>query len=280
MSDPSSFERHGLDQPNQAANANPGEALKWILGSTATVIDIHDGNWSRTENVNRVAIRANEKIPTAQAGSIPPRVAKEVLDKAIWADTAVLTEYLAGVLASSRTPQGERDQGVTWASMIGRLSSDQLALHWVLYTSAQKRCRGSEYESVWEVTNEQVLIDVDVLLRDLGWPITQWQVATRLLEAAYGLEREGLLTNLSHGGSKYLGAEVAYTKGHSYPPNRFYLTFAITPHGIGLLLQALGIPDHWLTDFINREDVYEAIDSAESLPQSSCATFVRDYPAA
>lgn len=278
MCDTPDFEKHPLDKRCRATKANSAEALNWILGATASVIDNQGHTWTGTANVERVVKRANEKIPTSQAGSIPPRVAREVLDKAISADSAVLTEYLAGVLASSRTPQGEKDQGVTWASMIGRLSSDQLALHWVLYTSTQKRCQEGEFESVWEVTNEQVVIDCDYLSRVLGWSMSHPQEATRVLEAAYGLEREKLLTNLSHGDSNYLGTEVNYTKGHLYPPSGFLLTFSLTAHGIGLLLEALGIPDHWLTDFINREDVYEAIDSVESLPQAMPATFVGDYP--
>lgn len=277
MSDTPNFQKP-LDKQYRGTNADPAEALNWILGATASVIDDQDHTWARTENVDRVAIRANEKIPTSQAGSIPPRVAREVLDKAISANSAVLTEYLAGVLASSRTPHGERDQGVTWASMIGRLSSDQLALHWVLYTSTQKRCQEGEFQSVWEVTEEQVVIDCDYLLHVLGWSMSHWREATRVLEAAYGLEREGLLRNLSHGDSSYLGTEVNYTKGRLYPPGGFLLTFSVTAHGIGLLLQALGIPDHWLTDFINREDVHEAIESVESLPRAMPATFVRDYP--
>lgn len=147
----------------------PSELLRWILGSTVPAFSGSAPQWIQTENLENVAKRAREKIPVNQTGAIPPRVAKEVVKEAVWAESGILQEYLAGVLASSHSVQGKNDKGVSWASMIGQLSTDQLALHWALYSSTQRRCRLKDWESIWEVTQTQFIVDFADVLSSLGW---------------------------------------------------------------------------------------------------------------
>ena len=115
-------------------------------------------------------------------------------------------------------------------------------------------------------------------IRKFGWALDHWRVVTRLLEAAYGLEREGLLKNFSYGPPDFLETECNYTKGHSFDPDGVFMTFSLTHHGVGLLLQAIGLPDTWLSDFISRPELGERIDSVTSLPQFEPAKFVGDLP--
>ena len=55
---------------------------------------------------------------------------------------------------------------------------------------------------------------------------------------------------------------------------------APTSHGVGLLLQALGIEEPWLDDFIHSDDVPKQIDFAEELPQFEATKFIDDFPLA
>lgn len=256
------------------------DSIRWILASTAAPFGQHALEWVGTENLEMVAKRAKLKISSDRVGSIPPRVANEVLKKAVWAETEILQEYLAGVLAAAHSAHSKSDKGVAWASMIGRLSSDQLALHWALYSSTQKRCRFESWGSIWDVTSIQFVADFVELLRSLGWLQQNQKSELRLLEAAYGLEREGLLKNLSHGDGRYLKEQVSYTADRQYELDRMYLTFSPTSHGVGLLLQALGIEEPWLDDFIHSDDVPKQIDFAEELPQFEATKFIDDFPLA
>lgn len=138
----------------------------------------------------------------------------------------------------------------------------------------------TDYGSVFDALDEQFVVDAVSIIRELGWELNHWRTVTRLFEAAHGLEREGLLKNISYGSPDFLREECAYTKGHIYELDAVLMTFSLTHHGVGLLLQVLGLPDTWLSDFISRSEVIERIDSMTSLPQFDPAKFVADFPKA
>jgi hypothetical protein len=251
--------------------------LTRLLGPTADVMGSQLASWYKSKNVERVVRQAEKKAKTERDGSIPPRVAQEVFEKAQWSENEFVAEYLSGVLASSRTLDGQNDSGVAWTALVGRLSSDQLALHWVIYTSAQKRSRESEYETVWILTREQIIIELEFLLQALAWSPSNPHNITRLYEAAYGLLREGLVEALSHGRGSYLQDEVTYTRGKRYDANRDYVTFRLTVDGIGLLIQSLGLSGQWFGAYLE-EEVSDLIDRSDELPSVQKASFVRDFP--
>lgn len=251
--------------------------LTRLLGPTADVMGSQLVGWYRSKNVERVIRRAENKAKTKRNGSIPPRVAQEVFEKAQWAENEFVAEYLSGVLASSRTRDGENDSGVAWTALVGRLSSDQLALHWIIYTSVQKKSRESEYETVWNLAKEQIVVELRFLLHALAWSPLDPQNATRLYEAAYGLLREGLIENLSHGEGSYLQNKVTYTRGRKYDANRAYVTFRLTADGMGLLMQSLGLSGQWFGVFLE-DEVSDLIDRSDELPSAEKASFVRDFP--
>lgn len=251
--------------------------LTRLLGPTADVMGSQLVGWYKSKNVERVIRRAEKKAKTERDGSIPPRVAQEVFEKAQWSENEFVAEYLSGVLASSRTVDGQNDSGVAWTALVGRLSSDQLALHWVIYTSAQKKSRDSEYETVWILAREQIIVELEFLLQALAWSPLNPQNVTRLYEAAYGLLREGLIENLSHGQGSYLQDEVMYTRGKRYDANRAYVTLRLTADGIGLLMQSLGLAGQWFGVYLS-EEVSDLIDRSNELPRIQKASFVSDFP--
>lgn len=89
----------------------------------------------RLGNVQRVVETAASRVELQPDGAVHPRVGAHLLDEAQWADDPVLVEYLSGVLASSHSPGGQDDRGLPWSSLVGRLTSDQLRLHYLVYAS-------------------------------------------------------------------------------------------------------------------------------------------------
>jgi len=253
------------------------DLIQSVLGSTDAQLGLRIKEWSLVPNAEKVAERAKEKLDGDSTTAIPARVAVSVFEESLWADNGMLVEYLSGILASARSTEVPNDRSVAWTSLVGRLSSDQLALHWVLYTAAQERSRNSNYKTVWELIDEQIVVEMDVLIRAMNLQDNALQQIYRVLEAAHGLEREGLLQRLSHGDGLYLSGEVQYTRGYSYKPLCQYLTFALTPHGVGLLLQALGLTSYWLGDFVGSEVVSNRVDSVTQLPRIGEATFIQDF---
>ncbi|WP_137845179.1 hypothetical protein [Microbacterium sp. 2FI] len=256
-----------------------GAVVDKLLGPTAEVMGHELVDWyTRKRNIAKVAERAAERSNLERAGAIPARVAAEVFDKAQWADDEFVAEYLSGVLASARTTDGLNDSGVSWTALVGRLSADQLALHWSIYTGVQRRHRGGDSEQFWTMIRKQVVVDYPTLFSTLGWPIDDDATAMhRVMDAAYGLRREGLLNDLTHGPGDYLQNEISWTKGHRFDSDRGYLTFKVTADGVGLLLHAIGEGKRWFGTVVTHE-VSLAVDASATLPSAAPALLVEDLP--
>ena len=190
--------------------------------------------------------RAVEKVDLAAPGGVPPRVAAAVMDQAEWADEDVVVEYLAGVLASSRTPDAKDDAGVSWVALIGRLSSLEIRMHYVLYAALRQKVEGAKVDGYFEWTRRGVLVDVLPFLNALG--IDKTHIANaRFLHPAHTLQREGLLTDLTYGSRHYLETDVVWTKGRVLPEGAFFVHFKPSVDGIALFLAGLGVGDQWYT---------------------------------
>jgi hypothetical protein len=63
---------------------------------------------------------------------VSPRLFKQVIDQAPYCEDVIVQEYLAGILASSRTMSGT-DAFVHHAALINRLSALQIRLHYIIY---------------------------------------------------------------------------------------------------------------------------------------------------
>lgn len=256
-----------------------GAVVDKLLGPTAELMGRELVDWyTRKRNIAKVAERAAERSNLERAGAIPARVAAEVFDKAQWADDEFVAEYLSGVLASARTPDGRNDAGVSWTALVGRLSADQLALHWAIYTSFQRRQRGGDSDQFWTMLRQQIIVDYPTLFSTLDWSIDHDSDALgRVMDAAYGLRREGLLSDLTHGPGAYLQDEVTWTKGHKFDHQQGYLTFKVNADGVGLLLHAIGAGKRWF-GLVVSADVSSAIDSSSLLPFAAPAVLVEDLP--
>lgn len=251
--------------------------LTRLFGPTADIMGSQMAQAYQKKLIKRVITKADRKVQTESHGSIPPRVAKEVFDKAQWAENEFVAEYLSGVLASSRSEDGRNDNGVSWTALIGRLSSDQIAIHWLVYSATQERSRKEKFEDIWSLLKQQQIWDVRDIILSLGWELSEEALVSRLLEAMYGLKREGLLTDLSHGQGDYLTGSVSWTAGHQFNSELTYVTFKLTNDGVGLLLQSLGLGKSWYTEFFSGK-TSTVIDGEQELPRSKRARFLRDFP--
>ncbi|MGH3462805.1 MAG: hypothetical protein ACRDP9_15190 [Kribbellaceae bacterium] len=91
-------------------------------------------------NAGRVASRAIEKLGSRidQPGEIPPRALRGILEEAQYSEDEVSVEYVSGVLASSRTPDGKDDRATSITATISRLSSFSLLAHYIWYTEIKR----------------------------------------------------------------------------------------------------------------------------------------------
>lgn len=241
-----------------------------VLGPPAKALGRHFEKqverWSESAEARRVLQLAARKSDPSTPGGVPPRVAAAVLDAAQYSDDEFVAEYLSGVLASSRTQTGKDDRGVAWSALVGRLSSDALRLHYILFSILREKMRGRDMESdaVLSWCKRHMVVRYDDLLPALGFDTTE-EGADRALDAAYALQREGLIADLAHGTPKYAGgppfAEQPYVE-HKLPPGGL-LIVSTTIQGIQLFLQGHGYGGVWASALAEEDRPFDTVGDVD-----------------
>lgn len=136
-------------------------------------------------NRDKLLAKAASKVANPNDGARPNlRVARDVIWNGAVTDDEVCAEYFGGLLAASRSVDGKDDSALIYVDCIKALSSKQLHLHFVIYSSLQGLLLKSgktvnpgmqdelSQVEVWFATNELVhrlglnpSIDLNVLHR-------------------------------------------------------------------------------------------------------------------
>ncbi|BAJ74375.1 uncharacterized protein MTES_1411 [Microbacterium testaceum StLB037] len=144
--------------------------------------------WSEDALANRVLRKAADKVDPSAEGSVPPRVASDIFDKAQWAEDEFVAEYLSGVLASARTTDAADDSAISWTALVGRLSSAQLRLHYILYSTARHHLLGRTIDATNDLDDLPIFAPLLPIIALLPGGVDAFN------DAMANLEREGLLS--------------------------------------------------------------------------------------
>jgi len=112
-----------------------------VLGPTADLAGTGLKEWTerRIATVKKIFERAGDlQGDKPIAGSVPPRVLRDVLNEGSLRDDELAVSYYGGILASSKTGVSRDDRGAYFTGLIDRLTSYQLRGHFVLYSMARK----------------------------------------------------------------------------------------------------------------------------------------------
>lgn len=243
------------------------DVYKRLLGPGLDLMGegIKEGLLNRRSSIHKVAERADAKTNAQRPGSIPPRVAADVFDKAQWADDEFVAEYLSGVLASSRSTDGRDDRGIVWTSLVGRLSSDSLRLHYAIFSALRTKLRGKDVDYMGQWTQKHLVLNYYDLLPGLEFEVNQVGIR-RLLDAAYVLEREGLISGMTHGSANHFTG-LPY-RNYVLPDIGDIFMTATTIEGCHLFLYGHGYGATWASaiadddrDFPNWPDIAPSLSS-------------------
>lgn len=124
-------------------SVSPGEwAVQKLFGPT---LDQMGGDLSlayvavRKKILSAVLNAAIRKTPNLGDGRrVNLRVAHDVLTSGAFSDSAICTEYFGGIMASSRSEDGQDDSAINFVETVKSLSSKQLHLHYALYNGINK----------------------------------------------------------------------------------------------------------------------------------------------
>jgi hypothetical protein len=123
---------------NQHISA-PGEwALQRLFGPTFDAIggDLQNVYKAAINGILNAALRKTPNVEDGKTANV--RVAHGVLTGGAFSDSEICAEYFGGILASSRTDEGQDDDAIQFVEVTKSLSSRQLHLHYAIYNRLNK----------------------------------------------------------------------------------------------------------------------------------------------
>lgn len=175
------------------------------------------------------------KLDPDSSSSPNGRVLSRVFNEARFVEDSVAAEYFAGVLASSCSDGGADDSALPYVELLKSMSTDEVKLHFVLYSSLSRRFFGWPSTAAHFRWNECTLF---LPTNDLLTAIPTWdgRGLDQLEIALNGLVDHGLVDN---------GARLVREDVNSIDRSKKSLSagisFCATDRGARLLLRALGL---------------------------------------
>lgn len=131
------------DVPNTRTHIHqlsaPGEwALQKLFGPSLDAMgaDLYRAYEAARNGILNAAIRKTPDMEDGKRTNI--RVAHGVLAGGAFSDSEICAEYFGGILASSRSEEGQNDDSIQFVEVTKSLSSKQLHLHYVIYNRMNK----------------------------------------------------------------------------------------------------------------------------------------------
>lgn len=122
-----------------AGVASAAYVAQQLFGKTLAEMG-DDINKMYKANRDKLLDKAAKKVANPNDGAKPNlRVARDVIWNGAVTDDEVCAEYFGGLLAASRSEDGKDDSALVYVDCIKSLSSKQLHLHFVIYSSLHKR---------------------------------------------------------------------------------------------------------------------------------------------
>lgn len=180
------------------------ELLIKLLGPTADYLGggLKDVVEKCNVNLGRIFKNATQKLgdKLEQPGQVNPRVLKGICEEGRFCEDELAAEYYGGILASSRTPNGRDDRGVTLLAVVKDLSVYQLRLHYLLYILFNRVFRG-QWFNVGDINHAkrmQIFVPHSVYLGAMDFNDTE-SPNSILTHSLTGLARHQLIIQYASG---------------------------------------------------------------------------------
>ena len=220
-------------------------AARRILGPTFDQIgmDLRDRySEGRIRNTQRILEAMNRKTESANSvtGTIPPRVVMAVLEQGSWCDGEVMAEYFGGILASSSSDDEMDDRGAAWTSLVSRLATRDVHLHYLCYRALRECLVGSTEIRLGmgkDRSNAQIYFPASGVLDAMDLEHSPANFNRHVTQSIISLEREDLLGEAYVVGSREvlkseLNVEVP-EEGFVFNPTSSGLRLFYWAHGVG-----------------------------------------------
>ena len=226
--------------------------IYWVAKPSLVAVGKAFGDWTeyRMRNLLGIGEKLNHRrdylgecqpsatsdAPAVEVGEgdvIHPRVLYDVLEQGSWSDDDVAQDYLAGLLVSSRSPDGKDDSGAYFARIANLLTGPQIRVHAAIYGAlAGTMIPGDDLSIATKATDPRlrVIAEPSDVAATLGSE-AGYEAWAKIMTSLMGLYREGLIGDYS------FNAYATPTAGPEM--------FAASPTSLGahLYLRARGVVD-------------------------------------
>jgi len=243
--------------------------IEKILGPTADYIGegLRDFTEKRVNNIKRIFEVAHRQLGERieEDGQVPPRVLKAVLEEGSFVEDELSAQYFGGVLAASRSKFDNDDRGTSFISIITKLSSYQLHLHFVAYSIMRKQFLGERLSVASVKDRSKLRTYIDLFSLEQSFNLSSSKHFGNILEhSAFGLSREALIENFAFGSPKNLVEN--YPEPDNVDLERDSFVFTPSAFGVELFLWAHGNSNTSLEWFLSRTTEIESVKDVE-LPE-------------
>lgn len=227
-----------------------------VLGPTADYVGVGLKNWAekRVRNVGRIFEKAAEKLGPKidEAGSVSPRVLKEILDEGSYCDDELAGEYFGGVLASSRSGVTRDDRATTYLKLTSELSTYQIRFHYISYASWRTLFGGSGLRPTFIEDLEKMWLFLPIPFLKIAMDFVREEPTEDILmHCMSGLERHDAIKT-SHWGTPEHVNSLNKSRGWC-EVKEGGLCIAPTQFGIDYWLWAVGAGATSRTAFLNKD---------------------------
>ena len=236
--------------------------LEKLLGPTSDYIGEGIKNWTenRINNVKRIFSVAERTLGDKinAKGIVSPKVLKGILNEGSFSDDFLSTEYLGGVLASSRSEVSRDDRGAVFINLISTLSSYQLRAHYIIYRVLY---------SLFIDTSLKITQHEDRALLKFFIPKDDFNNAMEFDEKEnlvtlwphifFGLQRHGLIENFWYGLRQ--AVEIPNQKEQNHG-----ILIIPSVSGVELFLWAFGRSEITAYDFFRTENRFPTLDQIKT----------------
>jgi len=210
-----------------------------ILGPTADYLGAEIKTWTEIaiKNVERIFQNAGKKLgdEIEKPGQVPPKILRAILQEGQFCDDELSAEYFGGVLASSRTSVSRDDRGVSFLSLIGRLSTYQIRSHYIFYSILKRLYDGVDVEVGKALGRLSCFIPDGVYLEamDFGNEEDDEILVPHIMN---GLTRENLVRGWAAGGAAHISQSLdkeVRDAGIMFRPSFLGMELFLWAHGLG-----------------------------------------------
>lgn len=138
------IEATGHAAPAVAAAGAGVALLQQLVGPTAKVFGTTVASFveHRMRNWLGIAKAAEHALgDDPDPGQVHPRVVHRVLEEATYLDDQVMQQYAGGLLAASRSREGDDDRAAYYINLLGSLTANQIRLHHAIYSALADHSR-------------------------------------------------------------------------------------------------------------------------------------------